>query len=256
MRRMVTAWAAVLLTVSTGMVIAQEAAEKPPESLAWEYFVSPVMGQGMKFEAGMKQHLLLHKKANDPWRRDVWQVVTGDRVGSYIIRTGNHTWADFDHEATIPGDREDLAANVSPYLSSVAAAITEWDTEISRWPQDLPMPKMVEVTVYHLKPGAWRKFYMAIKKVHEAIGEKKLPMNYGWEWTVSGGHGTEITLVVPRATWADFKDPGSSLWKAVEEVYSETEADMLRDLFSKSTESMESFVVTYRDDLSYVPAAK
>ncbi len=256
MRRVAIACAAVILTAWTGAVIAQETSEKPPESLAWEYFVSPAMGQGMKFEAGMKQHFLLHKKANDPWRRDVWQVVTGDQVGSYIIRTGGHTWADFDHEATIPGDREDLAANVSPYMSSVAAAITEWDAEISRWPPDLPMPKLVEVTVYHLKPGAWRDFYMAVKKVHVAIGEKKLPMHYGWEWTVSGGHGTEITLAIPHATWADFKGPGSTLWKAVEEVYSETEADMLRHLFSKSTESTESFIVAYRDDLSYVPATK
>jgi len=248
--------AAAVLIITSGLAGAQEAAQKPPESLAWVYFVSPAPGQGMKLEAAMKQHYTLHAKANDPWRRNVWEVVTGDHVGSYIIRTGGHTWADFDAEADIPGDREDIATNIAPYVSSVAGAITEWDQDISRWPDDLPMPKMVEVTVYHLKPGAWRKFYMAVKKVHEAIGEKKLPFHYGWEWTASGGHGTEITLVIPHATWADFKGPEGSLWKAVEEVYGETEADMLRGLISKSTKSMESYIVTYRDDLSYVPASK
>ena len=256
MRRMMGICAAAVLTFSSGLALAQEAAEKPPESLAWEYFVSPAPGQGMKLEAAMKQHYVLHMKAKDPWRRNVWEVTTGDHVGSYIIRTGNHTWADFDHEIQFSGDREDLAANVFPHIASVSSVIVEWDVDVSRWPEDLPMPKMVDVTVYHLKPGAWRKFYMAIKKVNEAIGEKKLPLHYGWEWTVSGGHGTEIALVIPHDTWADFKGPGASLWKAVEEVYGETEADMLRDLLSKCTESTENFVASYRADVSYVPAAK
>jgi len=241
-----------LVCLVAGVVLAQND-EKPPESLAWIYHVTVKSGHEMEFEKGLAAHMNLHKEAGDPWERMVWMAVTGDEVGSYYIRSGNHTWADFDNETEIPGDREHLMEHVMPHAASVSSAISEWARDVTRWPEDYGMPKMIELTVFHLRPGGWRPFYHAVEKIHSMIEEKDLPMNYSFNWTVSGGSDSEMTLAVPHKSWADFKPMEQSFWGAMEEVYGDYESDVLRKMLDKSVASSESFIVVARPDLSVMP---
>ncbi len=115
------------------------------------------------------------------------------------------------------------------------------------------MPTMVDVTIFKLRPGAWRSFHHAVKRLHAGIEEKNLPMTYAFDWTVSGGDGDEMILAAPRRSWAEFKPMAEPFWGAMEEVYGEYESDLLRKMLDKSVESSESFILVARPGLSVMP---
>jgi len=82
-----------------------------------------------------------------------------------------------------------------------------------------------------------------------------LPVTYSWSWVANGDEGPGPTwiLVFPHRSWAEYGESWGDLWKLVEEVYGEYEADLIRKLWSKSVAHKETFIAAYRADLSYNP---
>jgi hypothetical protein len=70
--------------------------EMPPPMVAKNHFVTANPGQALEFEAAYKGHLEFHANNNDSWYWHTWQIANGQDFGQYIIRTGNHSWSDFE----------------------------------------------------------------------------------------------------------------------------------------------------------------
>lgn len=225
-----------------------------PEFLAMSHQVWVQPGQELEFEQGLKDHWGLHEAAGDPWTWEVWEQVTGKGTGSYSIRSAGHTWADLDQQAEVENDREHVINEIKSHAKWSQTTITEWDLEISRWPEDGGVPKMVEITEFQLKRGATKDFYHAIKQLSELIGEQELDYEYGWGWNVSGGSGPMMILAVPHANWADFKEEKPGLWEVAEEVMGRTGSGHLRSAINDAVEETRNYVVAHRPDLSYSPA--
>ena len=249
----------VVLLVIAGVLVsvpatAGDEGADTPEFLAMSHQVWVQAGQALEFEQALKDHWSMHEAAGDPWTWETWEQVTGKGTGSYSIRTAGHTWADFDRENGVDNDREHVINELDPHTKWSQTTITEWDLEISRWPEGSDVPKMVELTEFHLKRGSVKDFYHAVKKISEMIGEEELDYQFAWGWTVSGGTGPMMILAIPHENWADFKDKKPGLWEVAEEAMGRTESGNIRETIDNAVEETKNYVVAHRPDLSYSPA--
>ena len=72
------------------------AAQEKPGTLGAVEFQKPKNGMVPQYEAGRKQKAAWHKQQNDPQPLLVWETLSGDNTGTYLVgRFGQH-WADFD----------------------------------------------------------------------------------------------------------------------------------------------------------------
>lgn len=89
MRSHVSVWA-IFLTIAT-LAVAQS-----PGEIAYFHLNRVKPGMTTQYEATRKKHWLWHKRLGDTWTFHVWQVVSGDATGAYIISSFGHTWKDVE----------------------------------------------------------------------------------------------------------------------------------------------------------------
>ena len=228
--------------------------EETPTLLSMSHDVTVQPGHETAFEDALKKHWALHKKAGDPQLWTTWVQVTGKHTGTYSIRSTFTGWAALDTETDVEGDMEDVLSNMMPHAKSNTTKITKWDLEISNWPESIGTPNMVELTVFHLKPGTEQGFYHSLGKISEFLKEKEIDWQWAWGHGVSGHNGATVVLAIPHENWASFADDGINMWKMLEEAKGRMEADSLRDALTSAIKWQENYAVMHRPDLSYVPA--
>jgi hypothetical protein len=233
------------------------AAQEKPGTLAALEFQRPKNGMVPQYEAGRKQKAAWHKEKNDPQPLLVWETLSGDNTGTYVVgRVGQH-WADFDKPA-IP-DEVDLAEFqkvVGNYVESVTARYYEFLPKISNPPAGMTPSKFSEVLVFHVRYGKGSDFRSAIDRIYEASQKTKWPPNFEWYHLVNGGRTGEYVLILPRKNWADFEDkPDVKPFRdMLKEAFGQAEADSIIDRLDHSVEKETSETSQYRPDLSYLPA--
>jgi hypothetical protein len=232
------------------------AAQQKPGTLAALEFQKPKNGMVPQYEAGRKQKAAWHKQQNDPQPLLVWETLSGDNTGTYLVgRVGQH-WADFDKPA-IP-DEADLAQFqkvVGAYVDSVTARYYNFLPKVSNPPAAMGPPKFSEIVVFHVRYGKGSDFRSAIDRIHEASEKTKWPLNYEWYVLVNGGQTGEYVLSLPRNNWADFEDkPDVKPFRdMLKEAFGQAEADSIVDRIDRSVEKETSEIIQFRPDLSYLP---
>jgi len=232
------------------------AAQQKPGTLAALEFQKPKNGMVPQYEAGRKQKAAWHKQQNDPQPVLVWETLSGENTGTYLVgRFGQH-WADFDKPA-IP-DEADLAQFqkvVGAYVDSVTARYYNFLPKVSNPPAAMGPPKFSEIVVFHVRYGKGSDFRSAIDRIHEASEKTKWPLNYEWYVLVNGGQTGEYVLSLPRNNWADFEDkPDVKPFRdMLKEAFGQAEADSIVDRIDRSVEKETSEIIQYRPDLSYLP---
>lgn len=240
-----------VLAVSS--LAAQETAMPSKENMAMIYFMHVKKGMQAQFEAALKMHAAWRKANNDPWTWHVFQVMTGENVGSFLVRSGDHTWADFDHYREFT---QKAAAHfwttVGPYIDSISNEITQVDMKNIKWPEggdSYPLLMIEEFQIRFGHDGALRR---VMEKFQQATTQANWPGHYAWEWTVSGGTVPSVALVLPFKDWASMKPPKKSPTAFLTEVYGADEAKALVESFSGAIATESSFIIRDRADL--VPA--
>ncbi|MEQ9468362.1 MAG: hypothetical protein RLN88_13190 [Ekhidna sp.] len=76
----------------------------------------PHKDQGKQFEAGYKRHLTWHSENGDTWEWYGWYVVSGERLGTFIDASFDHSWEEYDSPPVdLAGDAADNNINVYPH---------------------------------------------------------------------------------------------------------------------------------------------
>ena len=203
-----------------------------------------------QFEEAYLRHIDWHRQHNDTWTWNMWSSTTGD-LGSYVVITGGHTWADFDTPPFDPmADGADAMAQFGSLVESVSSGFGQLMPDVSR-PADGPMP-LVQVVDFKVKYGMDGDFLQVVRKVTEAAEQVNWTEHYLWLKNVSGGEGNYI-LVLQHENWASFAQPEMSVEAVTEEVYGRQESTALWDMFFNVVESTSERIWTYRPDLSYTP---
>jgi hypothetical protein len=242
---------AVMLFAACSMV-----AQEKPGTIAALELQKPKNGMVPQYEAGRKQKAAWHKQQNDPQPLFVWEMLTGEDTGNYVVgRLGQH-WADFDKPA-IP-DETDLAEFqklVGNYVDSVTAFYYAYMPKVSN-PSDAKMPtKFHESIHFYVRYGKDSDFRSAIERIHAAAEKTKWPVNYYFYALFSGGETGVYVLVLPRNSWADFEDkPDVKPFRdMLKDAFGPEEADSIVDRIDKSVEKETSQILQFRPDLSYLP---
>lgn len=250
MRRSMTVLCA-LLGVSLALPLV---AQEKPANVARVFVTIPKPG----YEDGRKRHMDWHRKQNDTWTWETWQVETGDAAGAFLTITLGHKWKDFDDwDAKYgEGDTADGAKNLTPYTAGGSNGFWIYRAEISRPSESKEPPKMLEVIHFLAKTDGVDEFNLAMRKIHEAIGKTTWPSHYEWYQLANGGEHPHFALVLPLHSWADMAGPEVTFDAMLEKGLGRQEAAALLRSFGKSIHREWSEVLVHRPDLSYRPAAK
>ena len=242
-------FAALWLGVGSQSVFAQA------NNIARIYFVDVKTGHGPEFEAALKEHVQWRKQAGDPWTWIVHQVVNGENLGDFVIRSGDHTWADLDSYAEfLAKGGEEFNKTVLPHVESISSAITSVDTTNINWYPNNDDVNLISVTTYRLKPGSGQAFTQAVNKIHKAIMENQYETYYAFEWNVNGPAGLAVSLILPCKNWAEMQGPDEALPAFLARVMGPETAQKVFEEFAGTYHSRESLVVQVRRDLSVIPS--
>ncbi|UCH66472.1 MAG: hypothetical protein JSW63_04910 [Ignavibacterium sp.] len=223
-------------------------------NLARMYYVKVKSGHGAEFAAALKEHSAWRKQAGDPWTWIVYQVANGKHLGHYLIRSGGHTWADFDdYEEFLRKGGVEFNKTVGPHIKSVSNVITAVDTVNIDWPENWQDVNLISLITYDLKPGHGPAFWQAANKYHNAIQEHNRDAHYAFGWNVNGGSGPRVSLALPFMNWADMQGPDETMRDFMRRVMGEEEADKLFMEFNDTYTSTESMILRVRYDLSVMP---
>jgi hypothetical protein len=246
----------VLLAILCVFFFAQTtgAEDAEPGLIAKSFRVTVKLDRFLQFEDAYRQHLEWHGKNNDSWAWHTWQVVNGENLGEYIVRTHGHNWADFDRDAAMrQSEWADVLTYIAPHLERMVSTLELFEPQLSNWPADIGQPALVELTRFELDPKGVSSFRDAIAKIHDVVMEKAPDRHYGWLRIVNGSRGPTMILAIPRSNWADFEPDETSLWSLMEAVYGQAEAAAIQETIATSIRDQQSSVVAYRPDLSYQP---
>ncbi len=248
--RLLSAFGIVLL------VACSLGAQEKSGTIAALEFQKPKNGMVPQYEAGRKQKAAWHKQQNDPLPLYVWEILSGDNTGTYVVgRLGQH-WADFDKPA-IPDEADvtEFQKVVGTYVDSVIARYYDFKPKISN-PSDAKMlPKFSEIITFYVRYGKGSDFQSAIGRIYEASQKTRWPINYEWYQLANGGPTGVYVLVLPRNTWADFEDkPDVKPFRdMLKEAFGQAEADSIVDRIDGSVQKETSEIIRFHPELSYLP---
>lgn len=244
-----------LLLLSVFLMASVAMAQQDSDGIAQGFLIKPKPGMAQKFEEAYKAHVEWHRQQGDDWTWDTWQFETGEQIGQYIVRTGGHSWEDFDAKSEFrEKDGDHYTANVAQYVESITGWFTRSRYDLSRLPEDDAGPfPLITVTEYRLNPGKGGDFNYVMGKVAEAAKTTNRPGYYVVVQGAMGTNGPTRSIVGLEKNWAGFKPGEKSIREMMEEVYGLSESDSLRETFWKSVHSYQTNVLRYRADLSYQP---
>jgi hypothetical protein len=231
-------------------------AQEKPGTLASIEFQKPKNGMVKQYEEGRKAKAAWHKQQNDSQPLLVFETLTGESTGTYLVERISQHWADLD-KPSVPdaADLDEYQKQIGIYVESLVTRYYEFMPKVSN-PEDMKMwPKFYEIVIFHVRSGHEADFSSAIRSIHDAGEKTKWPPHYEWFTLVNGGVGGEYVLAFPHANWADFEDkPDVKTYREViKDAYGQAEADSIMKRLDSSIENTSSTIIQFRQDLSYIP---
>ncbi|MGB0034151.1 MAG: hypothetical protein WBP79_01600 [Candidatus Acidiferrales bacterium] len=232
-------------------------AQSQPGNIAALEFQTPKNGMTKQYEEGRKQKVEWHKQQKDSQPLMVYETISGDSAGSYVIaRFGQH-WSDFD-KPSVPdaADLEEYNKAIAPYVQSLVPRYYEFLSKVSNPPPPGAHDRFASVTNFRVRYGHGDDFRAVLNRMSDAAQKTKWPLRYEWFRLANGGPGGTFVLVIPRANWAAFEDnPDVKPFRdMLREAFGEAEAQELIGRLDTSVEGTYSDIVEFRPDLSYIPA--
>jgi hypothetical protein len=217
------------------------------------HVTTPKPGMTAQWEAGRKQHSAFHAAQKDTWPIYVWQIMTGERAGSYLSVTPGHHWSDFDARQEFQKvDTAQVAKDLGPYIGSTSESYFVFRDDLSRTKPPASPAMMRTSTYFTVIPGHPNDFIAAMKKINEAIQKTNAPVKPSRVYSLAnGGEGPTFVLITDRATWADM-EPQRTLGDILKEAYGDSGPEVL-DQLGRSCSKIVTELSVYRPDLSYIP---
>jgi hypothetical protein len=236
---------------------AQDQDKSKPGTLASIEFQRVKNTNVPQYEAGRKQKAAWHKQQNDPLPLLVWETISGDDTGTFLVGQFNQHWADYDKPVvSADADKAEFQKVVGPYVESFTTRYYNYMPKVSNETSDPTPAKFSEVVTYQVRYGKDSDFRSGIERVHEAAIKTKWPVNYGFYELVNGGTGGTFVLALPHKSWADFEgNPDTKPFRdMLKDAFGQAEADSIIDRFDRSVERETSEIIQFRPDLSYMPS--
>ncbi|MBI2841547.1 MAG: hypothetical protein HYX75_24790 [Acidobacteria bacterium] len=243
------------LTIGTALIAQSLLAQEKPGVVAQIFVAKAKPGMEQQLEEGAKKHMGWHRSQKDPVPRFTWQVLTGERMGQYIVGAFGFHWKDLDARADFEkADDADAMVSVFPYVESLRYSIYAALPDVSRPRMGTEPARMSQVTHFIVKPGGVDEFLAGLRQIRDTADNAKWGSNFSWYQLASGGEGPQFALALSRGSWADFEPPAKSFDAMLFEAHGAMRtADLLTSVRDNVT-SQYTETIMYRPDLSYIPA--
>jgi len=126
-----------------------------------------------QYETARKRHWVWHQKMQDAWAYHVWQIVSGEASGTYMVCSFGHSWKEVDEsDQRVGGEEDDPSARVEPYLDVEWESYYRYLPNLSLAPKDgfSPSAKLA-VTRWLLKQEDVENFLAAQAKIKDALAK-------------------------------------------------------------------------------------
>ncbi|MGA8272889.1 MAG: hypothetical protein WB919_15110 [Candidatus Sulfotelmatobacter sp.] len=210
-----------------------------------------------QYEAGRKQKAAWHKQQNDPLPLLVWETMSGDETGTFLVGHFNQHWADYDKPpVTDEADLTEFQKVMGSYVESLVTRYYDFMPKISNESDDPTPSKFSEIVTFQVRPGKESDFRSAIERISDGTKKTKWQVEYGWYVLANGGPTGTFVLVLPHKSWADFEDkPDVKPFRdMLKEAFGQAEADSIVDRLDRSIEKETTDILKFRGDLSYMPS--
>jgi hypothetical protein len=249
-----TALVAAVFTLCGALAVV---AQSTPTILAALEYQKPKNGMVKQYEDGRKQKVAWHKQQNDSQALYVWETLTGDSMGTYIIGRLNQHWADFD-KPSVPdqADIDEYNKVIGNYVESLTSRYYALMPKVSNMGGSTPTDKFAEIITFRVKYGKDADFESAIARVNDAAQKTKWPVAYIWYTLAFGGNTGDYVLVLPHKSWAEFEGkPDTKPFRdMLKEGLGQAGADSIINQINSSVASQTAEIIQFRPDLSYLPA--
>ena len=218
---------------------------------------TPKPGMKQQYEQGRKQKAEWQKQQNDPRALLVFEIVSGQDTGTYLVSRGGLHWADMDHPA-VPeaADDEEYNKVVGPYVASLTDSYYELLPKLGN-PDMSPLPsKYGAVEIIRVKVGKTADFRTALGKISEAERKANPSVHVEIYELLNGGYSGTFVVIFPRPNWAAFEENPNMkpMAQVLTETYGADETNSTMATLENSIESEYSEIIQFRQDLSYILA--
>lgn len=232
------------------------AAQGTPGNLLTAEFQTPKPGMTQQYEQGRKQKADWHKQQKDPSALLVFETISGERTGTYVVVRGGLHWADLDHPS-VPeaADTEEYNKAIGPYVASIQDSYYELLPKFGRDNSPLS-PQFQELLTIRVKPGRTADFTSAVARISAAERKANSPTVVEIYELVNGGFSGTYVVSLARPHWADFgANPNEKpMEQVLADEYGPDGAASTMAALNNSIESEYSEIIKFRQDLSYIPA--
>jgi len=242
-----------LVVATAALTLTGVTAHAQDATYARTYQVTPKDGMIAQFEAALQAHVRWRSENNDPWNWGVSTVEVGETLGRYGIRSGGHSWADFDaYDAGFgPEGLVHWNATVAPLVQSMSSAITTQNQAISNPPPAGRASAFVNVVTFQLRPGRELQFTQAITSATEILMEHDFGGYWVWSSAVSGGGpGPSMSLVSFHTSWADMAEPDPTFEAIMMQELGQDGFMEWNSELGQTYRGVESITLRLRPDLS------
>jgi hypothetical protein len=219
---------------------------------------TPKNGMTQQYEEGRKQKAAWHKEKKDPSPLYVFETLTGQNTGTYLVCRFDLHWADMDKPPIADADdTAEFNKVVGSSVQSVTDQYYEFQPKMSYMDSSNAGPsKFTEFVTFHIKRDKIADFRSAIERTTEGAKKTSWSTHFEFYELDFGGRTGTFVLAEAHPNWSDFEDkPGAKpLRHMLEDAFGATEADAVYTRLLASVDSEDAQILQYRSDLSYVPA--
>jgi hypothetical protein len=216
--------------------------------------VVPKMGKSTAFETRWKAHMAKFHGKEDG--RFVYEILSGDNTGGYLLMEGPTSFADMDKEkANSKAHGADFDDNVTPTLEKISGSNTyRWIDTLS-YNGKSNTDKFV-TTVYHVKSGMAPDLTAEIKRSIRVNTIIKSPSSYNTYSKLWAGSSPEIVVITNlkdgfKQLDNNFTPSMANTFKdAYIKEYGQEVWDKRVKLIPEITNSYETYISKLRKDLS------
>jgi hypothetical protein len=244
--------------VAAGLALTAGSALAQANDLTREYVVKAKPGMAAQLEAAIRAHAQWRKANHDPWTWTVYTPETGADLGTFVIRSGDHTWADFDayDKGFVPQGLTQWTANVMPLVENMSSEIdmTLADS-LNQLPPTGTAISLVNVTAFHLRPGMEPQFVRLAAQAVKVLKAAKYPGYWVWEIPVSGGpeSGPVIYLGGLNEHWASMQDPSPDFAQVMTKALGQDGFAKWNASLNETLQGTGGATYRFRPDLSGLP---
>lgn len=244
---------ATLSNLTPTLVFAQE----KPGNLTMIGELTPRAGARSQFEQGLKQLAAWHGSIKGTHSRAVFQQITGENRGTYLVVLRGMHWADLDDPT--PSEEQAQAEFSKAMGDTIASHVVRTYEEIPglSYPgsstRNRPQ-KYYEIDTFHVPLGKQDRFAAAVTRFREAIEKTKAPGDFVCNVLSEGGQFGTWVLAFGHDSSAEFAGPSPD--EILKNAFGSAEANRIVQEFSDLTGGFfTEEVIEFRPDLSYFPPA-